>query len=93
MNAAKTKAFFSKALDTMFKVVGFDGYDPAFAQQEGWYGRREWSREQREGFRKWFVANARKDLKWSEKLAEREFGLFDLMWGWREAEEKGETRP
>lgn len=93
MNSPKTKAFFKKSLDAMFKVVGFDGFDPAFAQQDGWYGKREWTREQREDFRKWFVACARKDLKWSGRDAEREFGLFDLMWGWRESREKGEPKP
>ncbi len=86
MRRSKTEAFFKKALDAMFKAVGFDGFDPDFARQENWYAKREWSRQQREDFRKWFVASARRDMKWSIRTAEQEFSLFDLMWGWKDAE-------
>ncbi len=72
----------------MFKAVGFEGFDPGFAQKEGWYAKKSWSRDQREDFRKWFVANSRTDLKWSARKAEREYALFDLMWGWREKGER-----
>jgi|688.fasta_scaffold856564_2 hypothetical protein len=92
MDSPKTAAFFRKALDAMFQSVGFDGFDPEFARQENWYAKRAWSRRQREDFRNWFVSSARKDLKWSERVAEREFGLFDLMWGWRDAREDGDAR-
>lgn len=79
----KTAAFYRKALDVMFKAVGFRGFDPDFATQQDWYCQKEWTEEQREEFRKWFVVNARKDLGWGKRLSEREFPLFDLMWGWK----------
>lgn len=68
----------------MYKAVGLSGFDEQFAKQEQWYSKRTWTTRQREEFRKWFVVNARKDLRWPKYVAEREFALFDLMWGWRE---------
>jgi len=81
----KTVLFFRKALDAMFQAVGFKGFDAEFAARQDWYSRHEWTGQQKEDFRKWFVANSRKDLKWNRAVAEREFALFDLMWGWRDA--------
>lgn len=83
-HSSKTDKFLRKALDTMFKAVGFQGFDEEFVKQDAWYSRREWTAEQREEFRKWFVSSARKDLKWAKRTAEREFSFFDLMWGWRD---------
>lgn len=88
----KIGSFFKKALDVMFRAVGFSGFDEDFAKQKDWYSRREWSAQQREDFRKWFVVNAKKDLRWPKRVAEKEFSFFDLMWGWREREGNHESR-
>jgi hypothetical protein len=81
----KAKDFFKKALAEMFKVVGFAGFDEEFTMQEGWYSKREWTAQQRDEFRKWFVVNAKKDLRWGKNKADMEFSFFDLMWGWRDS--------
>lgn len=88
----KTEKFFHKAIDTMFRAVGFDGFSEEFVKQDHWYSRREWTLRQRNDFRDWFVAAARKDLKWTKRTAENEFSFFDLMWGWRQKED-GPAQP
>jgi hypothetical protein len=88
----KTEGFFREAIDTMFKVVGFSGFDKEFAKQSDWYSRRAWTPEQRDNFRRWFIASSRKELKWTKCVAEREFYCFDLMWGWREIESDDRRR-
>jgi hypothetical protein len=89
--ASRSSEFFRKALDVMYRAVGFPGFDKKFAQQEGWYSKREWTTQQREDFRKWFVSSSKRDLRWSKHVAEREFALFDLMWGWREKKDSTGT--
>jgi hypothetical protein len=81
----KLNNFFQKAIDEMFKRVGFAGFDSDFAKQDGWYSKKSWTPEQRNQFRDWFITSARKDLRWSKRLAEREFAFFDFMWGWKDS--------
>jgi hypothetical protein len=76
----KTALFFRKSVDVLLRGGGFKGFDAGVDANRDWCAQREWTVEQKEGFRKWFVANSRKDLK---GLADREFALFNLMWGWR----------
>lgn len=80
----RIEKFFQKALDVMFRSVGFDGFDEEFSKKSDWYARREWTPQQKDDFRNWFISSSRKDLKWSKQLADKEFALFDLIWGWRE---------
>lgn len=81
--ADKLQTFLKKALNSMFQSVGFSSFDPEFARRPDWYCRKQWTEKERQEFRKWFVASGRKDLGWSKGVAEREFALFDLMWGWK----------
>jgi len=85
MKDSKTNKFFTNAINEMFKAVGFDGFDSEFAKQDGWYSKRAWTSEQRNKFKDWFIQSAKKDLRWSKRLAEREFAFFDFMWGWKDA--------
>jgi len=39
--------------------------------------------EQSADFKKWFITETKKDLKFNKNMAEREFSWFDLKWGWK----------
>lgn len=75
--------FFDEILDNMFKAVGFDKFNEEFTKQEEWYKKKTWATKQQDNFRQCFIAKARKDLKWSKKTAEREYGWFNLNYGWK----------
>ncbi len=85
--AQKTEAFLRRAIEAMFKAVGLDAPSESFTQQDGWYTKHEWTDQQRADFRKWFVANARRDMGWTKTAADKEFSYFDLMWGWKSRSE------
>lgn len=75
--------FLKKALNEMFVNVGFDQYDENFVKQEEWYSKKTWTNEQSNAFKTWFIKQVRKELRFTKKVAEREYAMFDLMWGWK----------
>lgn len=75
--------FLRKALDKMFQIVGFEKFDGDFADQENWYSLKTWTEEQSGEFKKWFVAEGRKDLKFTKQMMEKEYAWFDVKWGWK----------
>jgi len=80
----KYDKFTRKALDKMFTYVGFEGFNEEFTKQhEDWYQRKTWTMEQSADFKKWFITETKKDLKFNKHMAEREFSWFDLKWGWK----------
>jgi len=83
----KIKEFMNEALDRMFREVGFDGFDQEFANQDHWYLKKEWTLEQEQQYRDWFIENCRKRLKMSEKHAIYEAGYFLLNWAWKTKQE------
>jgi hypothetical protein len=79
----KFDKFLAKALDKMFKCVGFDSFDKEFTDQDDWYSKRTWTQKQSQEFKKWFVSEGKKDLKFNTKMMEKEHAWFDLKWGWK----------
>lgn len=79
----KYDKFVNKALDKMFTYVGFEGLDKEFTKQEDWYSQKTWTQEQSDDFKKWFIAEAKKDLKFTKTMVEKEYAWFDMMWGWK----------
>jgi len=79
----KFDKFLTKALDKMFKCVGFDSFDKEFTDQDDWYSKRTWTTKQNEEFKKWFIAQGKKDLKFTKKMLEKEYAWFNLKWGWK----------
>lgn len=77
--------FIEKALNKLFQCVGFKEWDKEFTKQEGWYLQKTWSKSESEEFKKWFITEIKKDLKYTTTAAEKEWSWFDLMWGWKEA--------
>ena len=80
----KYDKFLKKALDKMFQSVGFEHFDEDFANQEDWYTKKSWSKNQSDDFKKWFIAEGKKDLKFTKQMMEKEHAWFDLKWGWKE---------
>jgi len=79
----KIDRFIDAALDKMFQAVGFEGFDEEFVKQDNWYMLREWTSEQQDEYRSWFISECRKKLRMRKGQAEREFGFFLLSWGWK----------
>ena len=76
--------FLKKTLDKMFQMVGLEQFDKNFAEQEDWYSKKTWTKDQSEEFKKWFVAEGKKDLKFTKQMMEKEHAWFNLKWGWKE---------
>jgi hypothetical protein len=83
MSNSKINKFFKKAIDQMFKVVGFDGFDEEFVKNEDWYSLKTWSQETENKYKEWFFKHAKKDLKWEQQTIEKEYAWFNLMYGWK----------
>ena len=76
--------FLTKALDKMFQAVGFEEFDKDFTEQhDDWYSKKIWTEDQSNEFRKWFIAEGKKDLKFTKQMMEKEHAWFDLKWGWK----------
>jgi hypothetical protein len=76
--------FLKKALDKMFQMVGFEKFDKDFTEQhDDWYNKKVWTKEQSEEFKKWFITEGKKDLKFTKQMMEKEHAWFDLKWGWK----------
>jgi hypothetical protein len=80
----KVEKFYTKAMNKMFRAVGLKRWDKKFTQETAdWYSKYNWTEEEADKYREWFVTTARKDMKWSKKTANFEFGWFFLCYGWR----------
>ena len=79
----KLNKFFQEVLDEMFKMVGFKGFDRKFTKQDDWFTKKQWTETQSDEFRDLFIEKSKKDLKWSDRTANKEYQYFNLMWGWK----------
>lgn len=80
----KYDKFLKKALDKMFTYVGFDKFDESFTNQyNDWYNQKSWTNEQEQDFKKWFLTEGKKDLKFNKIMLEKEYSWFYLKWGWK----------
>lgn len=83
MKSDNINKFINKAIRKMFQVVGATHeYSAEFCKTDNWYMSHTWNTKQINTYKRWFVAQARKDLKWTKKTAESEWGWFFLQWGW-----------
>lgn len=71
------------ALQKQHAMIGAT-YDPEACKNDGWYRQNTWTPEQRQEFRKWFVATAVNRLGQTEIRAETMFAMWDLGYGWSE---------
>lgn len=81
----KLDKFVSKALNRMFRKVGFKKFDKTFVEKykDNWFTQRSWTQDQEDEFHKYFVNTAVKDLPVSKEWAEKEYQWFNLNYGWK----------
>jgi len=79
----KLDEFHMRALNEMFRRVGFEGYDEEFAQQPYWYTMREWTLEEDVQFTKWFIDEYIKTFREPKYLAKEVAGMFVFNYGWK----------
>jgi len=80
----KVDKFVKKALDNMFTYVGFDCFNEEFTKQyDDWYNKKTWTENQSDDFKKWFVTEGKRDLKFNKQILEKEYNWFNLKWGWK----------
>lgn len=85
MNDKQVDRFIHKALKKMFQCVGLK-YTEEFTKQSDWYMLHDWDAAAVAKYRAWFIAQAMKHFKWNKIKAEKEWGYFFLMWGWKQQE-------
>lgn len=83
-NRLATQDFLDKSFDKLFQAVGFESWDKEFTKRDDWYTQKTWTAEQSNEYKKWFLAEAKKELKLKKTQAEKEWTWFNLMWGWKE---------
>jgi hypothetical protein len=79
----KIDEFQMRALDEMFRRVGFEGYDEEFAQQPYWFTKREWTLEEDVAFTKWFIDEYSKTFREPKYIAKEVAGWFIFNYGWK----------
>ena len=78
----KQEQFVVDIINKMFEIAGHDvTYDDVKDRQDNWYTQWTMTMEQSEEWRKWGVAEIKKQFKYNTVMAEREMGMVSLMWG------------
>lgn len=75
-----------KLVDKMLEPYGVN-YDYVvenqFIEGEDWYMHYTWDTAEERDFRTWAVKEIRKHFKCTKEKAEKEYDMFNLMWGLR----------
>lgn len=69
-------------LKEMFIRVGAD-YNEELVQQEGWFQKYSWSKEEEEDYKEWLINYLVKNLKIPKTMAEESSSWFLLDVGWK----------
>ncbi len=85
MSDQQTSRFLTKAMVKMFQCVG-QKYTEEFTKKEDWYLLHTWDTATIAKYKTWFITQAMKHFKWTKTKAEKEYGYFFLMWGWKQSE-------
>ena len=73
----KYDKFLKKALDKMFTYVGFDSFNEQFTKENvDWFNKKEWSEDQNNEFKKWFIEQGKKDLRFPKTMLEKVSNIF-----------------
>ncbi len=82
----KVNKFMERAFKKMFKAVEAP-FSWEFCKKSNWYQRYVWTFEESATFKKWFVVEYMKTFKSPKRVAEKEWEMFFLNWGWKTTEE------
>jgi hypothetical protein len=77
-----TDEFRAKALDRLFQLAGFAGYDQGITDKYGWWERFAWTEDERKQYERWWVQAFVNEFRTSVKRAESEFSAFIYIYDW-----------
>jgi hypothetical protein len=78
----KRDLFLQNVINKMFEIAGHQiTYDDVKDRKDAWYAEWTMTTEQNEEWKKWGIAEIKKQFKYNTLIAEREMGMISLMWG------------
>ena len=78
----KRDLFLQNLINKMFEIAGHQvTYDDIKNRKDDWYSQWTMTTEQNEQWKKWGIAEIKKQFRYNTKIAEREMGMISLMWG------------
>ena len=78
----KRDLFLQNLINKMFEIAGHQvTYDDIKDRKDDWYSQWTMTTEQNDEWKKWGIAEIKKQFKYNTKIAEREMGMISLMWG------------
>ena len=78
----KRELFLQNLINKMFEIAGHQvTYDDIKNRKDDWYSQWTMTTEQNEQWKKWGIAEIKKQFRYNTLTAEREMGMISLMWG------------
>ena len=69
-------------INKMFEIAGHQvTYDDIKDRKDDWYSQWTMTTEQNDEWKKWGIAEIKKQFRYNTLTAEREMGMISLMWG------------
>lgn len=69
-------------INKMFEIAGYEvTYQDIKDRKDNWYTDWTMTVDQDEEWKKWMIDFFKKRLKYPTKIAERQAGMYSLMWG------------
>lgn len=84
MENEKIDTLVMNTINFMLKNAGHDETIETVRDKTEWFGELTQTKEQSAQTKSYFIAEAKKLLRWSKKRSEHEYQWFDLMWGLKE---------
>jgi hypothetical protein len=78
----KRELFLQNIINKMFEIAGHKiTYDDIKDRKDDWYSQWTMTTEQNDEWKKWGIAEIKKQFRYNTIIAEREMGMISLMWG------------
>jgi hypothetical protein len=78
----KRDLFLQNLINKMFEIAGHQiTYDDIKDRKDDWYSQWTMTTEQNDEWKKWGIAEIKKQFRYNTLTAEREMGMISLMWG------------
>ena len=78
----KMNIFVVDLINKMFEIAGHDvTYEDIKDRKDDWYTQWTMTMDQNELWKEWGVNEIKKRFRYNKKWAEKEMGMFNLMWG------------
>lgn len=78
----KKQLFVQELINKMFEISGHDvTFDDIKDRKDDWYAQWTMTTSQNEEWKTWGISEIKKRFRYSHTYAEKEMGMFSLMWG------------